>query len=101
MRTALHLALHLLVPCAIAWIFFRSQWRRAALIMLATMVVDADHLLASPIFDPNRCSIGFHPLHSWVAIACYVAAVVPRATRIVGIGLLTHMILDGSDCLAM
>ena len=36
------------------------------------MAVDLDHLLADPIFDPHRMSIGFHPLHSYPAIAVYV-----------------------------
>ena len=30
---------------------------------MLTMMVDLDHLIADPIFDPQRC-IGFHPLHS-------------------------------------
>ena len=35
------------------------------------MLVDLDHLLATPIFKENRCSINFHPLHSYVAIGFY------------------------------
>jgi hypothetical protein len=69
----LHLVLHALVPAAAAWLLFRKRWRRALLIMLATMVVDLDHLLATPIYDPQRCSIGFHPLHRPPAIAAYAA----------------------------
>ncbi len=46
--------------------------------MLATMLIDLDHLLADPVYDPARCSIGFHPLHSWWAAAIYLAmAAVP------------------------
>jgi hypothetical protein len=80
------------------------------------MLVDADHLLADPIYDPNRCSIGFHPLHTWPAIVIYVGLfVVPlimsrrqagenhkiamRMSHLIGLGLLIHMILDGLDCL--
>ena len=33
--------------------------------MMATMLVDLDHLFADPIYDPDRCSIGFHPLHQY------------------------------------
>ncbi len=36
------------------------------------MLVDIDHLLATPVYDPNRCSIGFHPLHGFYPIALYV-----------------------------
>ena len=39
----------------------RTEWKKAYIIMLLTMLVDLDHLLANPIFDPNRCSINFHP----------------------------------------
>ena len=68
MATTLHMAAHLLLPGLVAWCFFRSRWRLAWFIMLATMAVDLDHLLADPIFDPERCGIGFHPLHSYPAI---------------------------------
>ncbi len=67
----IHLAFHLLVPGIVAWFAFRKQWLRAWLIMGATMLVDVDHLLATPVFDPTRCSIGFHPLHSYLAIGLY------------------------------
>jgi hypothetical protein len=89
------------MPAAVAWLFFRAQWRRAFLIMLSTMVVDLDHLLADPIYDPGRCSIGFHPLHTAPAIAVYGVLALPAPTRLVGIGLLIHMALDGMDCVIM
>lgn len=66
--------------------------------MMATMVVDLDHLLAVPIYDPNRCSIGYHPLHSYYAIGVYVILLFFPKTRIVGVGLVIHMILDYIDC---
>ena len=59
--------------------------------------VDLDHLLATPIFDPCRCSIGFHVLHSWYMIAVYVLLLFSRL-RILGIGLLMHMLTDQIDC---
>ena len=66
--------------------------------MMATMLVDVDHLLATPIYDPTRCSIGFHPLHGLVPIGFYfVLSLIPK-TRIVGIGLIIHMALDSLDC---
>lgn len=67
--------------------------------MLATMLVDLDHLLASPVYDPARCSMGFHPLHQWPAILVYALIVLVRPLRLLGIGLLIHMLLDGLDCL--
>jgi Family of unknown function (DUF6122) len=98
LRSILHLVLHIAAPLAIAVAFYREQWRRAALIMLATMLVDLDHLLATPLYDPNRCSIGFHPLHTWPAIVVYIALTAPKKTRLVGVGLLVHMALDAFDC---
>jgi hypothetical protein len=66
--------------------------------MIATMLVDLDHLLAIPIYDAGRCSIGFHPLHTLVPILVYgVFCFVPKL-RYVGIGLIAHMALDAIDC---
>ena len=72
--TAIHMTAHLLLPAVAARIFFPNRWLFAWLIMMATMAVDLDHLLADPIFDPERCSIGFHPLHSYIAIGIYAGA---------------------------
>ena len=69
--------------------------------MAATMVVDVDHLLADPIYDPARCSIGYHPLHQYPAIAAYAALAVWPKLRMLGIGLIIHMALDASDCVWM
>ena len=95
----LHYGLHFIAPGAIAWVFFRADWKKAWLIMAATILVDLDHLLASPIFDPQRCSIGFHPLHTWPAMVVYFLMLFFPKTRIVGLGLLFHMLTDYQDCL--
>ena len=95
----IHIVLHLLLPLVVAWLFFRDRWKRAWLIMLATMLVDLDHLAADPIFDPERCSVGFHVLHTWPAVGVYVAALFVSRVRLVGAGLVIHMGLDGLDCL--
>ncbi len=100
-RIIFHLALHFIVPGIVARYKFGEQWKRAWLIMVATMVVDLDHLLADPVFDPNRCGIGFHPLHSYAAIGLYAALAFLPGTRLVGIGLLIHMVLDGIDCICI
>ncbi len=98
LASALHLLLHVLVPAAVAVVFFRAQWPRGWLIMLATMAVDIDHLLANPIYDPNRCSIGFHPLHTLPLISIYILLAIYPRTRLIGLGLVLHMLLDFSDC---
>lgn len=94
----LHLVLHAAVPAGVALLFFRSNWRKAWLIMFSTMVVDLDHLLANPIYDPDRCGIGFHPLHTYPAIAAYALFLIPRRTRLIALGLVIHMGLDALDC---
>ena len=101
LQPIVHYSLHFLAPGLLAWVFFRKQWKKAWLIMLATMLVDLDHLLADPIFDPGRCSIGFHPLHSYWAIGVYFAFLLYPKLRIIGVGLLFHMLTDWQDCMWM
>ncbi len=69
--------------------------------MTLTIVVDLDHLIANPIYDPNRCSIGFHPLHTYPAIFIYMILAMMNKTRLIGLGLLIHVALDGFDCIWM
>lgn len=109
----LHIAFHFLVPLLVALAFYRERWRNAFIFLIATMLVDADHLLADPIYDPDRCSIGSHPLHTLPAIAVYTMLFLlpllfgrervnlrpaARALHLIGLGLLIHMALDGIDC---
>lgn len=98
LQSLLHYGLHFLFPALIAWAFFGNEWKKAYLIMLATMLVDLDHLLTNPIFDPNRCSIGFHPLHSYYAIGIYCIMFAFPKSRVIAIGLLLHMLTDYLDC---
>ena len=79
LRANVHLALHALVPAVIAAAFWRDKFWRTWLTLVATMVIDLDHLLADPVYDANRCSIGFHPLHSYPAIAAFGAAAAASA----------------------
>jgi hypothetical protein len=99
MQTILHYFLHLIFPMAIAYALYPKDWKRVYMVLLATMLVDLDHLLADPIFQADRCSIGFHPLHTWPAMVVYVGLLFfPRPWRIIGIGLLFHMLTDWIDC---
>lgn len=101
LQTITHYSLHVLVPLCVALVFFKSNWKIAFLIMIATFIIDLDHLLANPIYDPNRCSINFHPLHSYVAIGVYVLLLIPKTTRLIGLGLCIHILADTIDCLWM
>ncbi len=63
------------------------------------MLVDVDHLLSTPVFAPDRCSINFHPLHTYWAIGVYFLLLFFRGfPRIIGVGLLFHMLTDWIDC---
>ena len=110
----LHIVLHFAVPAVIAVCIARDRWLNVWLILTATMFVDVDHLLANPVYDPERCSIGFHPLHTVPAMVAYAVvfgsplalrhvdalrdSVMPRMIGLIGLGLLVHMALDGIDC---
>lgn len=69
--------------------------------MLLMMAVDLDHLLANPTFDPLRCSIGFHPLHSYPMIAAYLLMLALPRLRFAALGLLIHMGIDGMECIRL
>ncbi len=100
-QTLIHYGLHLLFPILIAKFFYKNEWKKVYLILLSTMLVDLDHLFANPIFDPTRCSIGFHYLHSYYAILFYFLLLFQKnkTIRIIAIGLLLHMLTDYQDCL--
>ena len=80
--------------------YFRKKWQLAYGIMIATMIVDIDHLVADPIYDPGRCSIGFHPLHTaWAAFAYLGLLAIPSwKWRAVSVGCLWHLVTDFIDC---
>lgn len=97
----LHYGLHFAAPFVLGWLLWREQWWKAGLIILSTMIIDVDHLLADPIFDPDRCSIGFHPLHTGYAAIVYGAMLaIPKwPVRAFGLGCLFHLFTDGLDCM--
>jgi len=96
--SVIHIALHFLIPALVAGTFFRHNRKYAYLVMIATIVVDIDHVFANPIYDPQRCSVGFHPLHQlWFVAVYFVMCFIPQ-TRLVGLGLTLHMVLDSIDC---
>ncbi|MCO5261028.1 MAG: DUF6122 family protein [Crocinitomicaceae bacterium] len=100
-QNSIHYSLHFIVPGLIAWKFYPTDWKRVWLIYIATMLIDLDHLLATPIFDPNRCSIGFHPLHSYYALVVYASIFIfskNKWLRVLSFGLLFHFFTDCLDC---
>jgi len=100
-RHLIHYGIHFLVPILIAFYFFKENRLKVVLILLAAIFIDVDHFWATPLFDPNRCSIGFHPLHSYWAIIGYGILPFFKPTRIIGLALILHIIADTMDCLLM
>ncbi len=102
MQTLIHYFLHFGLPVIVAYLLFRKEWIKISFILLVTMLVDLDHLLATPIFKANRCSFGFHLLHSYYAIVLYfILLFLKKPYNIIGLGLLLHMVTDLIDCMFM
>lgn len=101
LRHLIHYGIHFLAPILIAFWFFKKDWKKVALILLAGILIDLDHLLATPLFDTDRCSIGFHPLHSYWAILGYAILPFFKSTRLIGLALIIHIFADLMDCLLM
>ncbi len=99
LKFTIHYSLHLVFPLIIALIFYKDKPWKAYLVFIAAMLIDVDHLLANPVFDACRCSIGFHPMHSWYALVVYAGLFLFKKTRIISIGLLIHLFADFIDCL--
>ena len=69
--------------------------------MVLTILIDLDHMFANPIWDPNRCSIGLHPLHTiWAGLVYSSIVLIPSwKWRAVSIGCIWHLCTDFIDCM--
>lgn len=97
-QSIIHLFLHFAVPLALATTAYRARWLQSYAYLMAGMLIDIDHLLADPIYDPGRCSVGFHPLHTLLPIVLYAVMLAHPKTRLFGLGLCIHILLDSMDC---
>ena len=100
-RWCVYYGLHFFFPWLLAKRFAGDRVGKVYLILFSTMLVDLDHLLARPLFDPQRCSIGFHPLHSYYAMGVYCLMLGYKPTRVIALGLCLHMLTDTIDCFWM
>jgi len=82
LRFIVHYGIHFIVPLLVAYLFYKKDFLKVSGILLLGILIDIDHLWASPMFDANRCSIGFHFLHSYYLIALYFALLFFKKTRI-------------------
>ena len=99
-KNIIHYSSHFILPFLISYLFFKEDWILLGIIMVATILIDLDHLLAKPIFDPNRCSIGFHPLHTKWALMIYLLMLLMPSNiwRAIALGCILHLIVDMFDC---
>ena len=98
----IHALIHILALPPL-WLYFSFRKVSARIIAVslgAGFLIDLDHLLADPIYDPFRCSIGFHPLHTHYAAILYMIGLIFKKTRILSAGLLIHLLVDAVDCIA-
>lgn len=98
LKFSIHYGFHFIAPIFIAYFFFRKKWKQVYLIFLLSMLIDLDHLLANPIFKEDRCSINFHPLHSYYAMVIYTFGLFFKKTRVICMALLFHILTDTIDC---
>ncbi|MBP9732689.1 MAG: hypothetical protein KBD29_04510 [Candidatus Magasanikbacteria bacterium] len=100
-RHTIHYLLHFIFPFIIAYFLCKEKWKIIGILMVSTILIDLDHLLTNPIFDPNRCSIDFHPLHTPEALIVYfLILVIPSwKWRAIAIGCIMHLGVDSIDCI--
>lgn len=101
LRFSVHYGIHFLLPLAIAFWYYKPKFLKVYILFLLAFAIDLDHLWATPIFNPNRCSINYHFLHSYYAIGVYVLLFLWKKTRLISIGLLCHILADTADCWLM
>ena len=72
LRELLHYGIHFLLPVLVGMIAYPGNRLKATGILLAGILIDLDHLWATPVFDPMRCSIGFHVALLCCQVQCHV-----------------------------
>jgi hypothetical protein len=95
MRSFVHYFLHFAAP--IYLVKFENNRLKSWFIYFFAMVIDFDHLFADPMFDPNRISIGFHPLHTFPASFLWAVLIFSKNFRILGFAVLFHLFTDCVD----
>ena len=101
LRFFIHYGFHFIVPVLIAFFCFKKKFLKVSFFLILGILIDLDHLLANPIYDSTRCSIAFHPLHSYAGIVVYIMLFYFKKTRILGLALLLHILADTIDCLLL
>ncbi len=99
MNVLIHILASILLVFVIRFFDKKTDIRRIFVLVLGSNLIDLDHFLANPIYSPSRCSINFHPLHSWYMLPVYILGSFWKDYRYLFFGIMLHLILDGIDCL--
>lgn len=99
----MNLIIHLLAGVLLALTFkkcrSKEELKRMVLWFSIANLIDIDHFLATPIYNPLRCGINFHPLHSWYMLPFYIGGLFHKKARYLSTGILIHLLLDSIDCI--
>lgn len=103
-QSFVHYGLHFGIIYFFAFNFKHANFSvsKIYLILLATMLIDVDHLWATPIFQADRCSFGYHTFHSVYAFLVYIGIhLISKSSwlKLISFGLIFHLITDEIDCL--
>jgi hypothetical protein len=99
MNVLIHIIASILLVFVINFFDKKTDIKKIFILVLTSNFIDLDHLLANPIYDPNRCSINFHPLHSWYMFPIYFFGSFLKNYRYFFFGIILHLVLDWIDCL--
>jgi len=98
MNTAVHLGVNYIVYLMLGYIGIQTTSLDIVLVLAANLI-DLDHLLARPIFDPDRDSFKSHLLHkNWkpILLLC-IFMLFYRPLVFLSIGIMIHYLLDILD----
>jgi len=69
-------------------------------VLISSNLIDIDHFLANPVYDPARCSITSHVLHKWYMLPLTFIGMLAteKYVRYFLAGVFLHLILDSRYC---
>lgn len=96
MTTPTHVAFDLVIFLILLHASTLNLNRYDLTLILASNLIDLDHLFSRPIYHPRRNPFITHALHKkWIfIIAISIVFLFIRSTSFLGIGLLAHLFLD-------
>ncbi len=99
MNLLIHIISNLVLIAIISFFDKKTPFKKIFLLVILSNFIDLDHIVANPVYDPSRCSINFHPLHSWYLFPVYLVGIFLKKYKYLFYGIILHLILDKIDCL--